>query len=82
MFNRGRFSLDELDGTVEAFGTGIADSVLAVVQKSFFVAPEHLEVEVEVAPISRTPYCSYRRSPKCPNHTHPSHHTRRSFVSK
>jgi glutaryl-CoA dehydrogenase len=35
-----------------------------------------------VAPISRTPYCSYTRSPKCPNHTPPSRPIRRNFVSK
>ena len=35
--------LDELDGTVEAFGTGIADSVLAEVERSLLVAPEHLD---------------------------------------
>ena len=35
--------LDELDCTVEAFRTGIADSVLAKVEQPFFVAPEHLD---------------------------------------
>ena len=34
---------DKLDGTVEAFRAGIADSVLAEVEQSFFVAPEHLD---------------------------------------
>ena len=34
---------DELDCTVEAFRTGIADSVLAKVEQPFFVAPEHLD---------------------------------------
>jgi hypothetical protein len=34
---------DELDGTVEAFCTGVADSVLAEVEQPFFVAPEHLD---------------------------------------
>ncbi len=35
--------LDELDSTVEAFGTGVADSVLAEVEQSLLVAPEHLD---------------------------------------
>ena len=35
--------LDELDGTVEPFRTGIADSVLTEVEQPFFVAPEHLD---------------------------------------
>ena len=35
--------LDELDGTVEAFRTGVTDSVLAKVEQPFFVAPEHLD---------------------------------------
>jgi putative transposase len=35
-----------------------------------------------VEPISRTPYCSNRRSPKCPNRTHQNSRIRRSFVSK
>ena len=35
--------LDELDGTVETFCTGVTDSVLAVVEQSFLVAPEHLD---------------------------------------
>jgi UvrD/REP helicase N-terminal domain/Sel1 repeat len=35
--------------------------------------------EVEVDPISRTPYCSYRRSPRCPI---PNRLTRRNFESK
>jgi hypothetical protein len=34
--------------------------------------------EVEVDPISRTPYCSFRRSPRCPI---PNRRTRRNFVS-
>ena len=34
---------DELDGAVEAFCTGVADSVLAEVEQSFFVAPEHFD---------------------------------------
>ena len=36
-------SLDELDGAVEALGAGVADSVLAEVEQSFLVAPEHLD---------------------------------------
>ena len=36
----------------------------------------------EVDSISRTPYCSYRRSPKCPNRTPPSRPIRRNFVSR
>lgn len=35
--------LDELYGTIEAFRTGIADSVLAEVEQPFLVAPEHLD---------------------------------------
>ena len=35
--------LDELNCTVEAFCAGIADSVLAEVQQSFLVTPEHLD---------------------------------------
>ena len=35
--------LDELNGAIEAFGTGVADSMLAEVQQPFFVAPEHLD---------------------------------------
>ncbi len=38
--------------------------------------------EVGVDPISRTPYCSHRRSPKCPNRTPPSRPIRRNFVNK
>ena len=34
---------DELDCTVEAFRTGVTDSVLAKVEQPFFVAPEHLD---------------------------------------
>ena len=33
-----------------------------------------------VDPISRTPYCSYRRSPKCPNRIPSSRRIRRNFV--
>jgi tripartite-type tricarboxylate transporter receptor subunit TctC len=36
-------------------------------------------IEVEVDPISRTPYCSCRRSPRCPI---PNRLTRRNFESK
>jgi hypothetical protein len=35
--------LDELDGTVEAFCTGVTDSVLAEVEQSFLVTSEHLD---------------------------------------
>lgn len=35
-----------------------------------------------VDPISRTPYCSNRRSPKCPNRTHQSSRIRRNFVNR
>ena len=35
--------LDELNGAVEAFCTGVADSVLAEVEQPLFVAPEHLD---------------------------------------
>ena len=35
--------LDELDGTVESFCAGVADSVLAEVQQPFLMAPEHLD---------------------------------------
>ena len=38
-----RIGFDKLDGTVESFRTGVADSVLAVVEKPFFVSPEHLD---------------------------------------
>jgi RHS repeat-associated protein len=37
---------------------------------------------VGVDPISRTPYCSTKRSPKCPNRIPPSRRTRRNFESK
>jgi putative transposase len=37
---------------------------------------------VGVDPVSRTPYGSYRRSPKCPNRTPPSSRIRRNFVSR
>src|SRR4051794_11184288 len=36
-----RVGLDELYSTVEAFCAGVADSVLAEVQQSFFMASEH-----------------------------------------
>ena len=32
-----------MDGTVEAFSTGVADSVLAEVQQSLLMVPEHLD---------------------------------------
>ena len=35
--------LDELDGAVEALGAGVADVVLAEVQQSGFMTPEHLD---------------------------------------
>ena len=35
--------LDELDGAIETFSTGIADSVLAEVEKSLLMTPEHLD---------------------------------------
>ena len=35
-----RIGLDKLDGTIEAFGTGVADSVLAEVKQPLFVTPE------------------------------------------
>ena len=35
--------LDELDGAIEAFGAGVADVVLAEVQQSCLMAPEHLD---------------------------------------
>ena len=35
--------LDELDGTIEALSAGVADSVVAVAQQSFLMAPEHLD---------------------------------------
>src|SRR5450759_4245576 len=38
-----RIGFDELDGTVEAFCTGVADSMLAVVEQSFLVAAQHLD---------------------------------------
>src|ERR1035437_10457112 len=38
-----RICLDKLDGTIEAFGTSVADSVLAEVEQSLLVAPEHLD---------------------------------------
>jgi hypothetical protein len=38
-----RIGLDELDGAVEALGTGVADSVLAEVEQSFLMSPEHLD---------------------------------------
>ena len=38
--------------------------------------------QLGVDPVLRTPYGSYRRSPKCPNHTPPSRRIRRSFVSR
>ena len=38
-----RISLDQLDCTVEAFCTGVADSVLTVVEQPVFMAPEHLD---------------------------------------
>ena len=38
-----RIGLDELDGTVEAFSTGVADSVLAEAQQPLLLAPEHLD---------------------------------------
>src|SRR5664280_1511561 len=34
---------DKLDGTVEAFCTGVADSMLAVVEQPFLVAAQHLD---------------------------------------
>ena len=34
-----------------------------------------------VDPISRTPYCSIKRSPRCPNRIFPSRPTRRHFVN-
>lgn len=42
----------------------------------------HVACLCGVDPISRTPYCSNRRSPKCPNHTHQSSPIRHSFVSR
>src|SRR5665647_251203 len=38
-----RIGFDELDGTIEAFCTGVADSMLAIVQQPFLVASEHLD---------------------------------------
>ena len=38
-----RVGLDELDGTVETLSTGVADSVLAEVEQSFLMTPEHLD---------------------------------------
>ena len=38
-----RIGLDELDGAVEAFSTGVADSVLTEVEQSLFMTPEHLD---------------------------------------
>ena len=38
-----RIGFDELNSTIEAFCTGVADSMLAVVEQSFLVAPEHLD---------------------------------------
>ena len=35
--------LNELDGAVETFCTGFADSMLAIGQQAFPVAPEHLD---------------------------------------
>ena len=35
--------LDELDGAVETFCAGVTDSVLAEVEQSLLVAPEHLD---------------------------------------
>jgi hypothetical protein len=35
--------LDEFDGTVESFCTGVIDSVLVKVEQSLLVAPEHLD---------------------------------------
>ena len=35
--------LDDLDRAVESFGTGIADSMLAVVEQPFLMPSEHLD---------------------------------------
>ena len=35
--------LDELDGTIEALSAGVANSVVAVAQQTFLMAPEHLD---------------------------------------
>lgn len=35
--------LDELDGAVESFGAGIADSVAAVVEQTGLMTSEHLD---------------------------------------
>ena len=35
--------LDKLDGTVEAFNTGVADFALAAVEQPVLVSPEHLD---------------------------------------
>ena len=39
--------LDELDGTIEALRAGVADSVVAVAQQTFLMAPELLNLWLE-----------------------------------
>lgn len=36
---RAHIGFDKLDGTIEAFCTGVTDSVVAVVERPFFTAP-------------------------------------------
>lgn len=38
-----RISFDELDCVIESFGTGVADSVLTVVEQADLMAPEYLD---------------------------------------
>ena len=56
--------------------------LLGVVNTQIGDRLEKREYLTGVDPISRTPYCSYRRSPKCPNRIPPSRRIRRSFVSR
>ena len=62
-----RISLDQLDCTVEAFCTGVTDSVLTEVEQPVFMTPEHLDYPFDrvklaaygiIRPCIKEPGCS------------------------
>ena len=64
-----------LDYPIDAY-----ERIMNVNVKGVFIAMKHIAPKMsEVDPISRTPYCSHRRSPRCPI---PNRLTRRNFESK
>lgn len=73
-------SLDDLRNAIGTANVNQAKgSFDGPLRASTIDANDQMKSAAEVAPISRTPYCFSRRSPRCPI---PSRHTQRNFANK